>query len=56
MLAGHNDGACTGSAYSDPYGNWKNDIVLGSQNYLTRLHRHVGINTNRVHLKNKPVN
>ena len=31
-LAGHvdNDVACTGSAYSDPYGNWGNVIVLGS--------------------------
>ena len=32
ILAEHvdNDGVCTGSAYSDPYGNWGNIIVLGS--------------------------
>jgi len=32
VLARHvdNDGACIGSAYSDPYGNWGNIIILGN--------------------------
>ncbi|EGI62109.1 hypothetical protein G5I_09574 [Acromyrmex echinatior] len=49
ILAEHvdNDGVCTGSAYSDPYGNWGNVIVLGSlkitlQDYIAD----VRINTN----------
>ncbi|KYN15178.1 hypothetical protein ALC57_12607 [Trachymyrmex cornetzi] len=54
VLAGHvdNDGGCSGSAYSDPYGTWGNVIVLGSlkitlQDYIAE----VRINTNRVHLR-----
>jgi len=54
VLAGHvdYDGACTGGAYSDPYGTWGDVIVLGSikitlQDYIAD----VRINTNRVHLR-----
>jgi len=54
VLARHvdNDGACIGSAYSDPYGNWGNIIILGNlkitlQDYIID----VRININRVHLR-----
>ena len=54
FLARHvdNDSVCTSSAYSNPYGNWENVIVLGSlkitlQDYIAD----VQINTNRVHLR-----
>lgn len=53
VLASHdNDGGCSGSVYSDPYGVWRNVLVLGSlkitlQDYIAD----VRINTNRVHLR-----
>ena len=53
-LAGNvnNDGSCSGSAYSDPYGSWTEVVVLGSiritlQDYTAD----VRINTNRVQLR-----
>ena len=53
-LAGHveNDGTCSGSAYSDPYGTWTDVVVLASikitlQDYVAN----VRANLNRVHLR-----